>query len=119
MLFRSSSDSTQMSYVSTWRSMTSDGVYEAYSNASDASVTFSFTGVGVQYVAIKKYDRGLCQLVVDGVSSYTVDLYDNSGYLQYQTVIWTSEPPRSGGVEVNAEAVSDLQVRHCRMGSTM
>ncbi|KAL8286818.1 hypothetical protein RQP46_004346 [Phenoliferia psychrophenolica] len=63
-----SSDSTQMTYYGAWRSMTLDGVYEAYSNASNASVVFSFTGVGVSYVAIKKYDRGLCQLIVDGVS---------------------------------------------------
>ncbi|KAM0753567.1 hypothetical protein T439DRAFT_353357 [Meredithblackwellia eburnea MCA 4105] len=86
-----SSDSTQMSYISTWRSQTADGgVYEAYSNASDAAVTFSFIGVAAKYVAIRKKDRGLCQLVLDDSQAYTVDLYDNSGYPQTHAIIWAS-----------------------------
>ncbi|GAA5831352.1 hypothetical protein JCM11251_003994 [Rhodosporidiobolus azoricus] len=83
-----SSDSTQMSYVRTWRSEMDP--YIAYSNASDASVTFSFTGVAVAYLATKKADRGLCVLVLDNTVPYTPDLYDASGYSQDQQVIWYS-----------------------------
>lgn len=85
-----SSDSTQMSYYSTWRSDTEDGIYTAYSNASDALATFTFVGVAVDYVAVRKDDRGLCQLTLDGITSYTIDLYDGSGYSQGRSVIWSS-----------------------------
>ncbi|GAA5872436.1 hypothetical protein JCM16303_004516 [Sporobolomyces ruberrimus] len=85
-----SSDSTQLSYVGTWRSDSEDGVYQAYSNASDAAVTFSFIGVGVAYLAEKKADRGLCQLAVDGKDYYTVDLYNDSGYSQGTQLVWDS-----------------------------
>ncbi|GAA6060398.1 hypothetical protein JCM10212_004651 [Sporobolomyces blumeae] len=85
-----SSDSTQLTYVGTWRSDTEDGTYQAYSNASDAAVTFSFVGVAVAYTAEKKADRGLCQLLLDGETSYTVDLYNDSGYSQGTQIIWDS-----------------------------
>ncbi|GAA5940338.1 uncharacterized protein JCM15063_002604 [Sporobolomyces koalae] len=85
-----SSDSTQLTYVGTWRSDQDDGVYQAYSNASDAAVTFSFIGVGVAYLAEKKADRGLCQLAVDGKDYYTVDLYNDSGYSQGTQLVWDS-----------------------------
>ncbi|GAA6013629.1 hypothetical protein JCM11491_002732 [Sporobolomyces phaffii] len=85
-----SSDSTQLTYVGTWRSDSEDGVYQAYSNASDAAVTFSFIGVGVAYLAEKKADRGLCQLAVDGKDYYTVDLYNDSGYSQGTQLVWDS-----------------------------
>lgn len=99
--------------VGTWRSDTEDGNYQgeqlnfpffscsrnssflvlsrlAYSNASDAAVTFSFIGVGVAYLAEKKADRGLCQLTVDGKDYYTVDLYNDSGYSQGIQLVWDS-----------------------------
>ncbi|GAA5950818.1 hypothetical protein JCM3765_004600 [Sporobolomyces pararoseus] len=85
-----SSDSTQLTYVGTWRSDQEDGTYQAYSNASDAAVTFSFIGVGVAYLAEKKADRGLCQLAVDGKDYYTVDLYNDSGYSQGTQLVWDS-----------------------------
>ncbi|BGP21893.1 hypothetical protein Rt10032_c01g0588 [Rhodotorula toruloides] len=85
-----SSDSTQLTYVGTWRSDTTEGFYQAYSNASDASVTFSFIGVGVSYLAEKKADRGICQLTVDGSMYYTLDLYNDSTYTSGLQVIWTS-----------------------------
>lgn len=44
------------------------GIYEAYSNQSAANVTFSFLGVAATYLAIKKSDRGLCMLTIDGES---------------------------------------------------
>lgn len=54
-----------------WRSDTEDGVYTAYSNLSDAYATFSFVGVAAQYIAVRKADRGLCQITVDEQTSYT------------------------------------------------
>ncbi|SCZ90333.1 BZ3500_MvSof-1268-A1-R1_Chr1-3g01923 [Microbotryum saponariae] len=65
------SDSTQLTYTSLWRSDTEDGFYQAYSNLSDASVTFTFTGVGATFWSVRKADRGLCQLIVDGSVAYT------------------------------------------------
>lgn len=58
--------------VATWRSdVTEDGIYQAYSNETDAAMTFTFVGVQAQYVAERGQYRGLCQLVVDEEVSYT------------------------------------------------
>ncbi|SCV68420.1 BQ2448_541 [Microbotryum intermedium] len=84
------SDSTQMTYTSLWRSDTEDGFYQAYSNLSDASVTFTFTGVGATFWSVRKADRGLCQLIVDNSVAYTIDLYDDSGVSKGQQKIWSS-----------------------------
>ena len=64
--------------------------YELYSNFTDASVTFSWIGVGASYVAIKGPTRGLCQLELDESAVYTLDLYNDSGYNQPEEIIWTS-----------------------------
>lgn len=85
-----SSNATQMAYVGTWRSSFLDDVYQAYSNESGASVTFSFEGVRASYVAIKKADRGLSLVQVDWDTAYTVDLYDDSGTVQVERIVWTS-----------------------------
>ncbi|GJN91844.1 hypothetical protein Rhopal_004867-T1 [Rhodotorula paludigena] len=86
-----SSDSLQFRWYSNWRSDTENGVYQAYSNYSDAAVTFTFVGVAFSYLAEKKGDRGLCQLTVDdGAISQTIDLYDSSGYSQGLQVIYSS-----------------------------
>ncbi|KAI5481533.1 hypothetical protein MNV49_004290 [Pseudohyphozyma bogoriensis] len=95
-----SSDSTDFTYVSTWRSTQgSDGTYIAYSNLSDASVTFSFVGVAATYYCAAGPTRGLFLIKVDDEATYTVhtlhfevtlvadeilqvDLYDDSGYTQ-------------------------------------
>ncbi|GAA5974026.1 hypothetical protein JCM11641_008219 [Rhodosporidiobolus odoratus] len=86
-----SSDSTQLSYVGTWRSDFDPGYYQAYSNASNAEVTFSFIGVAASYIAEKKADRGICQLTLDGITSYTLDLYNDSNYTQGAQAVWTSD----------------------------
>lgn len=86
-----SSNTTQIDLKSTWRSSFINNVtYEAYSNFTDASVTFSWVGVGASYVAIKGANRGLCQLELDESSVYTLDLYNDSGYEQGEEIIWTS-----------------------------
>lgn len=85
-----SSNSTQLSYVGTWRSTLVGGRYEAYSNESSAAATFNFTGVSASYIAIKKANRGLFLLRLNGERSYTVDLYDDSGYAQAEAVAWES-----------------------------
>ena len=86
-----SSNSTQVHIVSSWRSTFINNVtYEAYSNFTDASVTFNWVGVGASYVAIKGPNRGLCQLELDESAVYTLDLYNDSGYDQAEEIIWTS-----------------------------
>lgn len=91
-----SSASTQMTYAGLWRSQndTIPGLnhttYVAYSNASDAAVTFDFLGVGVTYLAVKKNDRGLAMLTLDNSLAYTVDCYDSSGVPQTEEVLWQS-----------------------------
>lgn len=68
----SSSDSTAFEYFGTWRStILPGGIYEAYSNQSVAEVTLSFIGVAATYIAIKKSDRGLCLLTIDGLDVST------------------------------------------------
>ncbi|POY71492.1 hypothetical protein BMF94_5805 [Rhodotorula taiwanensis] len=85
-----SSDSTQLTYSGTWRSDTNEGFYQAYSNATDAAVTFSFTGVAAVYLAEKTSDRGICLLTLDNTIPYTVDLYNDSGFSSGLQVIWSS-----------------------------
>ncbi|BGP13008.1 hypothetical protein JCM10213v2_000925 [Rhodosporidiobolus nylandii] len=78
------------SLSSPWRSDTNRGYYQAYNNASDAMVTFTFIGVGVQYVATKQPDRGICLLAVDYDTAVTIDLFTVSEDNQTQQVIYTS-----------------------------
>ncbi|KWU45361.1 hypothetical protein RHOSPDRAFT_32984 [Rhodotorula sp. JG-1b] len=85
-----SSDSTQLTYSGTWRSDTTQGFYQAYSNATDAAVTFSFTGVAAVYLAERTADRGICLLTLDNSIPYTVDLYNDSGLSSGLQVIWSS-----------------------------
>lgn len=47
-------------------------------------------GIDWRSSAYRKYDRGLSGLKLDGLSTYTIDLYDNSGYTQPEQVIWQS-----------------------------
>ncbi|GAA5833417.1 hypothetical protein JCM11251_003488 [Rhodosporidiobolus azoricus] len=86
----SSQPSGQIGYYGTdaWR-YTLDP-YIAYSNGTDVSVTFSFTGVAAAYLATKKADRGLCLLLLNNTIPYTPDLYDATGYSRDQEVIWYS-----------------------------
>ncbi|GAA5853432.1 hypothetical protein JCM8547_002455 [Rhodosporidiobolus lusitaniae] len=83
-------DLSQLTYTRTWRSDYSPGYYQAYSNDSEATVTFSFTGVAVAYFATKKADRGGCLLTVDSTVPYTIDLYNDSGYSEGEQLIWYS-----------------------------
>lgn len=62
----------------------------AYSNATDAAVTFSFTGVAAVYLAERTADRGICLLTLDNSIPYTVDLYNDSGLSSGLQVIWSS-----------------------------
>ncbi|KAK4054736.1 hypothetical protein OIV83_000660 [Microbotryomycetes sp. JL201] len=94
-----SSDSTQMSYYSTWRSDEEDGFYTAYSNATDAIATFTFVGVAVDYIAVRKDDRGLCQLTLDGETSYTF-------YPYLATETWTETIPINATAYTATESVS-------------
>lgn len=64
--------------------------HSAYSNATDAAVTFSFTGVAAVYLAQQTADRGICLLTLDNTIPYTVDLYNDSGYSSGLQVIWSS-----------------------------
>ncbi|KAM0753737.1 hypothetical protein T439DRAFT_377888 [Meredithblackwellia eburnea MCA 4105] len=86
-------DSSQLVYTPTWGSQTlTGGTVITYSNATTASVTFSFIGVGCQYIAAKKYDRGYERITLDGATTYTVDLYSaaDSGDNSEAGVYWTS-----------------------------
>ncbi|GJN91843.1 hypothetical protein Rhopal_004866-T1 [Rhodotorula paludigena] len=89
-----SSESSNFTWIpsySDWRSDTEDGIYQAYSNESDAAVSFVFVGVGFSYLAEKRPNRGLCLLTVDdGAISQTIDLYDSTGFSQGLQVIYTS-----------------------------
>ncbi|BGP36896.1 hypothetical protein JCM10450v2_000791 [Rhodotorula kratochvilovae] len=85
-----SSDTTQFNYLGRWRSDTEDGIYQAYSNDTEAVVTFTFVGVSASYLAEKRDDRGICQIQLDDQAPTYMDLYDNSGYSQGLQVIWSS-----------------------------
>lgn len=103
----SSNDTSHMTYVSQWRSSIINGTYEAYSNYTDAVVTFRWNGVGASYVAIKGPNRGLCQLKLDDSAVYSIDLYNDSGYTQDEEVIWTSPTLPYGSHNVSISQVGE------------
>ncbi|GAA6010332.1 hypothetical protein JCM10207_005178 [Rhodosporidiobolus poonsookiae] len=87
----SSADTTYLKYDSgTWRCDTEPGYYQAYSNDSTASVTFSFYGVAAVYTAERKADRGICQLTLDDNVPVYIDLYNDSNYTEGVEAIWAS-----------------------------
>ncbi|GAA5870323.1 hypothetical protein JCM8547_006603 [Rhodosporidiobolus lusitaniae] len=88
----SASDLSHLTYTRAWISDTAPGYYQAYSNSSEATVTFSFNGVAAAYFATKKPTRGRCMLVLDNSSPYSIDLYDGLLYNNTGTeqLIWYS-----------------------------
>ncbi|GAA6043133.1 hypothetical protein JCM8097_004332 [Rhodosporidiobolus ruineniae] len=70
-----SNSTNEVVYLGAWRSDLDPGFYQAYSNASDAVVQFSWTGVAAAYVATRRPDRGICQITLDGLKTWSLDLY--------------------------------------------
>ncbi|KAI5481792.1 hypothetical protein MNV49_000069 [Pseudohyphozyma bogoriensis] len=84
------SNDTSITLTGTWSHSVENSIYETYSNASNAQLSFSFVGVGLEYVAGKKYDRGKFSLSIDG-NATTVDLYQAGTSTTASTVQWSSE----------------------------
>jgi beta-N-acetylhexosaminidase len=55
----------------------------AYSSASGASATFTFTGSSVSWLAYRGPNRGSAAVYLDGVYRTTVNLYDATYYARY------------------------------------
>jgi len=66
-------------FTGPWRRLTAFGETcrgtLAYTDQPGAEVTFRFTGTQVDYVCTKAFTRGLAEVLIDGVSRGTLDLY--------------------------------------------
>ena len=79
-------------YSGSWVTATQTGYYnsdEHYSNVTNASVTFSFTGTSVSWIGGKNSEHGKASVSVDGGTAVTVDTYSAST-LSQQTLFTKS-----------------------------
>jgi hypothetical protein len=63
-----------------------------WSDAAGADLTLKFSGSEVIYVYTKAFNRGIAEILLDGASQGTVDLYSPSIEWQTATPFRTSEP---------------------------
>jgi beta-N-acetylhexosaminidase len=80
-----------VSHTGTWTTVSNSyasGGSLAYSTASGASATFTFTGYGVSWVAYRGPDRGSAAIYLDGVYYATVNLY--SAYYYAKQIVYAA-----------------------------
>lgn len=76
----SSSDTSVFQTTSgDWQSDTAPGYYEIYSNSTNATATFTFTGVGFTFFGARKVDRNEFYLAIDSGEQFIV--YQGTGGL--------------------------------------
>jgi len=54
----------------------------SYTNVANATATYTFTGTGITYLASKEFNRGIAEVILDGVSQGEIDLYSASALRQ-------------------------------------
>jgi Peptidase family M28 len=82
-------NTSQLSYSGTWRvssATAASGGSFRYANASGASVTATFNGTYLAWIAKKSPSYGIAKVTLDGTTTYSVDLY--SGNAVYQRKVW-------------------------------
>ena len=70
------SSSHEIAYENgSWGSSQDNGVTQSYSNTPGATATLAFEGTGVKLYCSKVFNRGICEVLLDGKSVTTYDLY--------------------------------------------
>ena len=68
----------RLAYTGTWASQTvatASGGAQRFASVANATATITFTGSNVAWVAVKGRDRGLAEVVLDGILVGTIDLF--------------------------------------------
>jgi PKD repeat protein len=113
-----------IAYSAGWGTYVGSGGYmntEHWSETTDATATFSFTGTQARYYGFMRSDLGKVNIYVDGTYVTTLDLYSStflSDYLLFETDVLPlgshtlkveldgSKNPSSSGFEANIDAFS-------------
>lgn len=119
-------DDDDITYSGTWGAYSGNSGYdntEHYSEVTDASATFTFTGCRARYYGFKRSDLGIAEILVDGESVDYVDCYSSKSQyfvLLYETPALVSgthtltvrvdgtKNPSSSGTEVIVDAFGVL-----------
>ncbi|WP_405192701.1 DUF5010 domain-containing protein [Streptomyces anthocyanicus] len=117
-------DNGQLTFEDGWDYRTSDGAgdyrntYQSTSRAG-ASVTYSFIGTGVQYLARTDADQGSVDVSVDGQAPVTVRL-GTSGPLRTQQVVFEKQGLTEGAhtIQVTNSATAPVTVDGFRVLSS-
>jgi hypothetical protein len=84
-------NTSQLSYSGTWSvssAAAASGGSFRYANASGASVTATFNGTYLAWIAKKSSSYGIAKVTLDGTKTYSVDLYSRNAV--YQQKAWES-----------------------------
>jgi hypothetical protein len=90
--------STAVRYRGAWissRSLVASGGTIRYSRARNAYTTFTFTGRGIGFVAVKSSIRGVVKVYIDGTYRGPVNLY-KTGASQTRLLVWQTAFANSG-----------------------
>lgn len=86
-----------ISYDSGWDHNFAGGTYlgtHSFSNLSGTTATFEFEGSGISYIGSRESNRGIVEILLDGVSQGEFDLYDSG--VKRQQRIFTADGLGSG-----------------------
>jgi Peptidase family M28 len=85
-------NASQFGYTGTWTAVSntaaSNGSFR-YANASGASVTVTFDGTYLAWIAKKGPTYGIARVTLDGRQTFTVDLYSRGA--AYQQTVWKTD----------------------------
>ena len=87
----------QFNYSGTWTvssATAASGGSFRYANAPGASVTVTFNGTYLAWIAKKSESYGIAKVTLDGTKTYSVDLYNGSAV--YQQRVWETDILDSG-----------------------
>ncbi len=97
-------NASQLSYSGTWTvssATAASGGSFRYANASGASVTATFDGTYLAWIAKKSASYGIAKVTLDGTKTYSIDLYN--GTAVYQRKVWETGTLDSGVHTVKIE----------------
>ncbi len=111
-----------VSYAGAWTHDPIGGAWQdtfSYSGQTGDTAAFTFTGVGISYIASREANRGIAQIRVDGEVKGTVDLYSAEtlrqqevfrldglpdGQHTIEVAVTGEKNPQSGGTYVDVDA---------------
>jgi beta-lactam-binding protein with PASTA domain len=98
----------QVVYAGTWTPetiSTASGGAQRFASAANATATFTFTGTGIGWVSVKHNTRGRAEVLVDGVSAGTIDLFQTSTTVAPRRVVFERTFPSRGTHTIQIRAL--------------